>query len=403
MPSGTAQRPGDVVKSYSGQTIEVINTDAEGRLVLADVLWYCQQKYDPRFMIDLATLTGAIIVALGHEYAGFFANDDTLAQQLHAAGETTGEKVWRMPLADAYDKQIKSDIADMKNVGGRPGGAITAAQFIQRFVNGKPWVHMDVAGTVWSGKDSPTVPKGATAFGVRLLDRMVADRLLAAEARRVGLDRDAVVVAAVERALVSRLRATVLNPRAGGTEVVTDEDVRRWYDAHPDRFHIPERRRARAIFLTDRAEATRVLRLALLRRGRRYLNDFRRLAGEHNAAPDLRATRGELHEVTRAPWPYAVPLDPAASDAVFATLREGGVPIHEPGLEPMIRRNVAAGRLAFNLSCSSFGTSFSGTARVSWSTRSHATTAHESRADNACPYPGIFSFLLPSTYPLRTT
>jgi peptidyl-prolyl cis-trans isomerase C len=158
-----------------------------------------------------------------------------------------------------------------------------------------------------------------------LLDRMVADRLLAAEARRVGLDRDAVGVAAVERALVSRLRATVLNPRAGGTEVVTDEDVRRWYDAHPDRFHIPERRRARAIFLTDRAEATRVLRLALLRRGRRYLNDFRRLAGEHNAAPDLRATRGELHEVTRAPWPYAVPLDPAASDAVFATLREGDV------------------------------------------------------------------------------
>ena len=175
MPSGTAQRPGDVVKSYSGQTIEVINTDAEGRLVLADVLWYCQQKYDPRFMIDLATLTGAMIVALGHEYAGFFANDDTLAQQLHAAGETTGEKVWRMPLGEAYDKQIKSDIADMKNVGGRPGGAITAAQFIQRFVNGKPWIHMDVAGTVWSGKDSPTVPKGATAFGVRLLDRMVAE------------------------------------------------------------------------------------------------------------------------------------------------------------------------------------------------------------------------------------
>jgi leucyl aminopeptidase len=175
MPSGTAQRPGDVVKSYSGQTIEVINTDAEGRLVLADVLWYCQQKYDPRFMIDLATLTGAIIVALGHEYAGFFANDDALAQQLHAAGETTGEKVWRMPLADAYDKQIKSDIADMKNVGGRPGGAITAAQFIQRFVNGKPWVHMDVAGTVWSSKDSATVPKGATAFGVRLLDRLVAE------------------------------------------------------------------------------------------------------------------------------------------------------------------------------------------------------------------------------------
>ena len=175
MPSGTAQRPGDVVKTYSGQTVEVINTDAEGRLVLADVLWYCQQKYDPRFMVDLATLTGAMIVALGHDYAGFFSNDDALAQQLHEAGETTGEKVWRMPLGEAYDKQIKSDIADMKNIGGRPGGAITAAQFIQRFVNGKPWAHMDVAGTVWSGKDAPTVPKGATAFGVRLLDRMVAE------------------------------------------------------------------------------------------------------------------------------------------------------------------------------------------------------------------------------------
>ncbi len=175
MPSGTAQRPGDVVTSYSGQTIEVINTDAEGRLVLADVLWYAQQKYDPRFMIDLATLTGAIIIGLGHEYAGLFSNDDELATQLHAIGNATGEKVWRMPLAEAYDKQIKSDIADMKNVGGRPGGAITAAQFIQRFINGKPWVHLDIAGTAWSSKDSPTVPKGATAFGVRLLDRLVAE------------------------------------------------------------------------------------------------------------------------------------------------------------------------------------------------------------------------------------
>ncbi len=175
MPSGTAQRPGDVVKTYSGQTVEVINTDAEGRLVLADVLWYCQQKFDPRFMVDLATLTGAMIIALGHEYAGFFSNDDELAQQLYDAGEVSGEKVWRMPLAEAYDKQIKSEIADMKNVGGRPGGAITAAQFIQRFVNGKPWAHLDVAGMVWSGKDAPTIPKGATAFGVRLLDRMVAE------------------------------------------------------------------------------------------------------------------------------------------------------------------------------------------------------------------------------------
>src|SRR6185437_6006482 len=139
MPSGTAQRPGDVVTSYSGQTIEVINTDAEGRLVLADVIWYAQQKYDPKIMVDLATLTGAIIIGLGHEYAGMFSNDDVLAQKLSAVGQATGERVWRMPLDDAYDKQLKSESADMKNVGGRPGGSITAAQFIQRFVNGKPW------------------------------------------------------------------------------------------------------------------------------------------------------------------------------------------------------------------------------------------------------------------------
>ncbi len=175
MPSGTAQRPGDVVKTASGQTVEVINTDAEGRLVLADVLWYCQERFEPRFMIDLATLTGAMIIALGHECAGFFSNDDTLSKQLHEAGEATGEKMWRMPLGEAYDKQIKSDIADMKNVGGRPGGAITAAQFVQRFVNKKTWAHLDIAGMAWSSKDAPCVPKGATAFGVRLLDRLVAD------------------------------------------------------------------------------------------------------------------------------------------------------------------------------------------------------------------------------------
>ena len=174
MPSGSAQRPGDVVKSYSGQTIEIINTDAEGRLVLADVIWYCQQKYDPKFMIDLATLTGAIIISLGHEHAGLFSNNDELAEKLGAIGRATGEKVWRMPLGDEYDKQIKSDIADMKNVGGRPGGSITAAQFIQRFVNNKPWVHLDIAGMAWSTKDAPCTPKGATAFGVRLLDRLVA-------------------------------------------------------------------------------------------------------------------------------------------------------------------------------------------------------------------------------------
>jgi leucyl aminopeptidase len=175
MPSGTAQRPGDVVRSYSGQTIEVINTDAEGRLVLADVLWYCQEKFDPRFMVNLATLTGAIIISLGHEHAGLFSNDDTLAERLVAAGRATGEKLWRMPLDEAYDRQIKSDIADMKNVGGRPGGSITAAQFLKRFVNDKPWAHLDIAGTAWATKDAACVPKGATAFGVRLLDRLVAE------------------------------------------------------------------------------------------------------------------------------------------------------------------------------------------------------------------------------------
>lgn len=179
MPSATAQRPGDVVTTHSGQTVEVINTDAEGRLVLADVLWYAQHRFKPRFMVDLATLTGAIVIALGHEHAGLFSNDDTLAAQLAAAGTATGEKVWRMPLGEAYDKQIKSDIADMKNVGGRPGGSITAAQFLQRFIDTKegamPWAHLDIAGTAWATKDAATTPKGATAFGVRLLDRLVAD------------------------------------------------------------------------------------------------------------------------------------------------------------------------------------------------------------------------------------
>jgi leucyl aminopeptidase len=175
MPSGTAQRPGDVVRTYSGQTVEIINTDAEGRMVLADVLWYCQERFEPRFMVDLATLTGAMVITLGHEIGGFFSNDDELAKNLHAAGEATAEKLWRMPLGEAYDKQLKSDIADMKHVGGRPGGAITAAQFLQRFVNSKPWAHLDIAGMAWSSKDSAVVPKGATAYGVRMLDRLVAE------------------------------------------------------------------------------------------------------------------------------------------------------------------------------------------------------------------------------------
>lgn len=175
MPDGKAQRPGDIVKSMSGQTIEIHNTDAEGRLVLADALWYTQDKYKPRFMVDLATLTGAMIIALGHEYAGFFSNDDDISVQLSAAGEATGEKVWRLPLAEAYDNQLKTDGADMKNIGGRAAGSITAAQFLQRFVNKVPWAHLDIAGVTWSSKDAATVPKGATAFGVRLLDRFVAD------------------------------------------------------------------------------------------------------------------------------------------------------------------------------------------------------------------------------------
>ena len=176
MPGHNAQRPGDVVTSASGQTIEVINTDAEGRLVLADVIHYAIEKHDPAFMVDLATLTGAIIVALGHEHAGLFANDEELAARILAAGIAVGEAAWRMPLGEAYDKQIKSDIADMKNVGGgRAGGSITAACFIQRFVQGRPWAHLDIAGTAWSSKDTPTCPKGATAYGVRMLDRMVAD------------------------------------------------------------------------------------------------------------------------------------------------------------------------------------------------------------------------------------
>jgi len=176
MPSGAAQRPGDIVRSMSGQTIEVLNTDAEGRLVLADVLWYCQDRFKPKAMIDLATLTGAVIVALGHENAGLFANNDELAERLIAAGKAVGEPVWRLPLAESYDRAIDSDAADVKNIAGdRAAGSIIGAQFVQRFVNNVPWAHLDIAGVAWSKKDAPTVPKGATAFGVRLLDRFVAD------------------------------------------------------------------------------------------------------------------------------------------------------------------------------------------------------------------------------------
>ena len=178
MPDGNAQRPGDVVTSLSGQTVEVINTDAEGRLVLCDVLTWVQRTYAPATIVDLATLTGAIMVSLGHEYAGMFANDDLLASQLDAAGKTSGDKLWRMPLGPTYDKLIDSAIADMKNVGPRFGGSITAAQFLQRYINdGVAWAHLDIAGTVWADKPGATHDKGATGFGVRLLDRYVRDVL----------------------------------------------------------------------------------------------------------------------------------------------------------------------------------------------------------------------------------
>ncbi|OXE37230.1 MAG: leucyl aminopeptidase [Phenylobacterium zucineum] len=177
MPDGGAQRPGDVVTSMSGQTIEIINTDAEGRLVLADAVWYCQDRFKPKFMVDLATLTGAIIISLGNDYAGLFSNNDELADNLLAASKAESEPLWRMPLPPQYDKGIDSMIADMKNTGGRPGGSITAALFIQRFVNGVPWAHLDIASTAWAKpSNKPTSPDGATGFGVRLLNRMVADK-----------------------------------------------------------------------------------------------------------------------------------------------------------------------------------------------------------------------------------
>jgi leucyl aminopeptidase len=177
MPSGAAQRPGDVVKSMSGQTVEVLNTDAEGRLVLGDALWYCQKRFKPKFIVDLATLTGAIIVALGHEHAGLFSNADALAEKLTAAAKAEGEPLWRMPLGEAYDKGLNCDVADMKNIAGPDVGAgsITAAQFLQRFIDKVDWAHLDIAGVAWSKKDKATVPRGATGFGIRMLDRLVRD------------------------------------------------------------------------------------------------------------------------------------------------------------------------------------------------------------------------------------
>ena len=176
MPSSTAQKPGDVVKSMSGQTIEIVNTDAEGRLVLADALHYTNTKFKPKFIIDLATLTGAIIVALADVHAGLFSNDDLLSKQLEEAGKKTGEKVWRLPVGKEYDEMINSDIADMKNVGsGRGAGSITAAQFLKRFIDKTTWAHLDIAGVAWKGKGDPLAVKGATGFGVRLLNQLVID------------------------------------------------------------------------------------------------------------------------------------------------------------------------------------------------------------------------------------
>lgn len=178
MPGGNAQRPGDVVNTMSGQTVEVINTDAEGRLVLADAIAYVQTNYKPSTLIDLATLTGAILVALGHEYAGLYANDEDLAGELLKAASESGDKLWRMPMGEPFDRLIESQIADMKNVGPREGGSITAAQFIKRFIaDTVKWAHLDIAGMAWSDKASDTFDKGATGFGVRLLDQFVADNL----------------------------------------------------------------------------------------------------------------------------------------------------------------------------------------------------------------------------------
>jgi len=176
MPDGNAQRPGDVVTSMSGQTIEILNTDAEGRLVLGDAITWTQKTFRPKTIIDLATLTGAMIVSLGNEFGGLFANDDALADKLLGAGVATGDKLWRFPLSDTYNKLIDSPIADMKNVGPRGAGSITAAQFIQRFVDeGVAWAHLDIAGMVWSDKAGPTYDKGATGYGVKLLDRVIAE------------------------------------------------------------------------------------------------------------------------------------------------------------------------------------------------------------------------------------
>jgi len=175
MPSGSAQRPGDVVKSYSGKTIEILNTDAEGRLILADAIHYVEKHYNPDLIVDLATLTGAIVVSLGNEYAGIFSNNDNLANKLIKSGEVEGEKLWKFPLHKNYDELINSEIADVQNINYSGGaGSITAAQFLQRFISkNTPWAHLDIAGMAWTKKDLDIIPKGATGFGVKLLTNFV--------------------------------------------------------------------------------------------------------------------------------------------------------------------------------------------------------------------------------------
>ena len=177
MPGGNAQRPGDIVKSYSGKTIEVLNTDAEGRLVLADALSYTEKKFKPKCIIDLATLTGAIIMALGEEYAGLFSNNNDLSSKIEKAGEKVGEKVWRLPLHENYDKLMNSPVADIQNINYAGGaGSITAAQFLQRFIlNKTPWAHLDIAGMAFSKKAANLNPGGATGFGVRLLNKFIEE------------------------------------------------------------------------------------------------------------------------------------------------------------------------------------------------------------------------------------
>jgi leucyl aminopeptidase len=174
MPDGAAQRPSDIVKSMSGQTVEILNTDAEGRLVLGDAVWWTQEKYKPKAMIDLATLTGAIVIALAHEYAGLFTQDEKLAKQIEDAAKACGDAVWRMPLAKTHYDNIKSDVADIKNIGPREGGSSSAAAFIGKFVkDGQSWAHIDIAGMAWRSKDSAICPKGGSGYGVRLLDEFV--------------------------------------------------------------------------------------------------------------------------------------------------------------------------------------------------------------------------------------